>query len=110
MNFPDEVPSADAINTGVRAAIFPPAVRYHGVTNVGRGKAKFLASVHAGRTYKLGVFDTAAEAATVYDAARVLLGKQKRNFPDADPGAAAIDTARRAIYPAAGRATEPAPS
>jgi hypothetical protein len=100
MNFTDADPGADAIDLA-RVAIFPPVEKYHGVKNVGKAKSRFLASVYAGRMYLLGKYATALEAAKVYDAACMLLGKRKRNFPDADPGADAIEAARQVIFPVA---------
>lgn len=101
MNFPKDIPGTDEIDLA-RLAIFPPIEKYHGVVAVGKGKVKFTASVYAGRAYKLGHFDTAIEAAKAYDAGCMLLGKRKRNFPDAVPDAAAVEIARRAIFPVAG--------
>lgn len=102
-NFPDPVPMDQRAILIANGQCEPPKSSYRGVSESGGSKGgkykqKWSSQIYAGRTYKLGHFDSQEDAALVYDAACVILGKLDRmNFPGCRPAEWAMEKASSVV-------------
>ena len=83
LNFPDMVHNLDV---EIKRKYKRSASGYRGVSKV-KKSGKYLVQIYAGKAIRVGLFDTAIQAALAYAQAAIKAGKKKSvlNFPDGLP-------------------------